>query len=65
MQSIWRDGVPHLGSFKGEIETPWGRIAFAESLAMAVRRLAWLEDAPFGHDWARFWETPSPGWGFE
>lgn len=64
MHSIWMDGASCLESFKGRIETPWGRIAFSDSLALAVRRLAWLEVAPSGPDWARFWETPSPEWGF-
>lgn len=64
MRSIWRDGEAHLGSFKGNIETPWGRVAFSRSLAMAARRLAWLEEAPGEPGWARFWETPSPEWEF-
>jgi len=62
MRSIWKGGIPHLRPFEGTLETPWGRIAFSGSLAMATRRLEWLENKDA--DWARFWETPSPEWEF-
>jgi len=65
MRSIWTDGAQHLCSFKGELDTPWGRVAFSESLAMAEQRLEWLEHASAEEDWARFWETRSPEWEFE
>jgi hypothetical protein len=62
MRSIWKGGIPHLRPFKGILDTPWGRITFSESQAMASQRLDWLQDSNFDEDWARFWETPSPEW---
>jgi len=62
MRSIWKGGIPHLRPFEGRLDTPWGRIAFSGSLAMATRRLEWLEEKDV--DWARFWETPSPEWEY-
>jgi Domain of unknown function (DUF309) len=64
MRSIWKDGIPHLRPFQGTLDTPWGRIAFAESLAMASQRLEWLQHTSTDEDWLRFWETPSPEWEF-
>ncbi len=64
MRSIWKDGIPHLRPFKGILDTPWGRIAFSESLAMASQRLEWLKNTGTDEDWVRFWETPSPEWEF-
>lgn len=62
MQSLWKDGTRLLRPLDGTLETPWGRIAFSESLAMASRRLEWLKTTSADEDWARFWETPSPEW---
>jgi hypothetical protein len=62
MRSIWKDGVPQLRQFQGEMDTPWGRIGYAESLAMALRRLEWLKQLGAEKDMARFWETPPPEW---
>lgn len=62
MRSIWKGGIPHLRPFDGTLTTPWGSLSFSGSLAMAKRRLAWLEDKDA--DWAQFWETPSPEWEF-
>ena len=62
MRSIWKDGIPHLRPFEGILDTPWGRIAFSESLAMATQRVEWLQAMNTEDDWARFWETPSPEW---
>ena len=64
MRCMWMDAVRHLRSFKGELDTPWGRIEFSESMAMAAERLEWLEKFSAEDDWARFWETPSPEWEF-
>jgi hypothetical protein len=64
MRSIWKDGIPHLQPFQGTLETPWGRIEYSESLAMAAQRLEWLKHMRPDEDWARFWETSSPGWEF-
>lgn len=62
MRSIWKDGMPSLRKFKGTLDTPWGRVGYAESLAMASHRLEWLKTASADEDLARFWETPSPKW---
>ena len=62
MRSIWKDRIPHLQPFKGTLDTPWGRIAFSESLAMASQRLEWLKSMGTDEDWAKYWETPSPEW---
>ena len=62
MRSIWKDGIPHLGPFGGSLDTPWGRVKFTESLAMALQRLEWLQDRRREDDWDRFWEMPSPQW---
>lgn len=64
MRSIWKDGIPHLWPCKGTLETPWGRIAFTESLAMASQRLEWLQHNSTDEAWTQFWETSSPQWEF-
>jgi hypothetical protein len=62
MRSIWKGGIPHLSTFKGTLDTPWGRVGYAESLAMASRRLEWLKAVRVDEDLARFWDTPPPEW---
>jgi hypothetical protein len=62
MQSIWKDGIPQLSLEDGALDTPWGRVGYAESLAMALRRLEWLKTTGVDEDPARFWEMPPPHW---
>lgn len=64
MRSTWRGGIEHLQPFGGILETPWGCISFAGSLAMAMQRLEWLQHTNTEDEWERFWETPSPEWEF-
>lgn len=62
MRSIWRGGLPHLRG--GSLDTPWGRVGYAESLAMALHRLEWLKGGSAGELPARFWDMPPPRWEF-
>lgn len=62
MRSIWKDGIPPLRPFQGTIETPWGRVRYADSLAMASERLTWLRSPETAESWEPFWESPPPAW---
>mgnify|MGYP001138437823 CR=1 FL=1 len=64
MAGVWKDGIPRLRRLPGTLDTPWGRVGYAGSLAMATQRLDWLRTASADQDWARFWEMPSPEWEF-
>lgn len=64
MKGVWLAGIPRLQRFPGALDTPWGRVGYAGSLAMAMHRLDWLKTAGAEQDGARFWEMPSPEWEF-
>lgn len=64
MKGVWQAGIPRLRRFPGVLDTPWGRVGYAGSLAMAMRRLDWLKTESADQVGARFWEMPSPEWEF-
>jgi hypothetical protein len=64
MLGVWRGGISHLEGASGVLDTPWGRVSYAGSLAKAMQRLEWLKTKRADDDWARFWEMPSPEWEF-
>lgn len=64
MRGVWESGIPRLERFPGALDTPWGRVGYAGSLAMATHRLDWLKTAGADPGEARFWEMPSPEWEF-
>ncbi len=62
MQGVWKAGIPRLLRFPGVLDTPWGRVGYAGSLAMAMRRLDGLKTESADQVQAQFWEMPSPEW---
>lgn len=64
MRGVWESGIARLRRLPGSLDTPWGRVGYAGSLAMATHRLDWLKTASADPGEARFWEMPSPEWEF-
>ena len=62
MQAVWEDALARLEPFEGRVETPWGRVDFAEATHLTAERFSLLGGEAH---WPALWRGDRPMWTLE